>query len=80
MYICENCGCITDEVIRCVEPQGAFYYGCPQCRGYLDEAEYCDWCGEATPVADMDYVDGAFVCFRCKWEAQLEEEAEWNEG
>lgn len=60
------------------EPQGAMYLGCPNCRGYVEEAEYCDWCNEAWPVADMDYVNGgAFVCSRCREE---EEEDEWEDG
>lgn len=54
------------------------YLGCPNCRGYVEEAEYCDWCHEAWPVADMDYVNGgAFVCSRCREE---EEEDEWEDG
>lgn len=60
--------------MRIVEPQGAVYYGCPTCRGYTEEAEYCDWCGEAWPVADMDYAsNNAFVCMRCLEENEAEE-------
>lgn len=64
-----------DELKRVVEPHGEVYYGCPACYGYVQEAEYCDWCGEAHPCEDMDYhSSGAYVCRPC-----LEEESEDDE-
>lgn len=65
-----------DDRIRIVEPHGEEYWGCPSCRGWeTAEAEYCDWCGEAHPCEDMDYVaSGAFVCRRCIEEDQEDDE------
>lgn len=64
-----------DDKIRVVEPHGEVYWGCPLCRSWdVDEAEYCDYCGEAWPVNDMDYnKDGAFICSRCREEEEDED-------
>lgn len=71
MYICLGCGLVFDDRIRIVEPHGEEYWGCPSCRGYTVEAEYCDWCGEAYAKELLEYVAGNahdLVCIACREE------------
>lgn len=84
-WVCQDCNEIIprDELktIRHVErhywlddcPAEDFYeFRCPYCGSELiDEAEYCDGCGE--PCSPKDLTDG--LCAVCREEAEKEEKA-----
>ena len=72
MYICQDCGKLTDYLVSWVEDYGQKFKGCPACYGYCEEAFVCSMCDE---YSDTEYwlEDGQKVCVDCYYDEESDD-------